>query len=127
MVHGAHGLDELSTTGTNRLTHFSQDGLETTYLDPTELGLSRASLKELKGGDPKENVEITRSILRGEGGPRRDVVLLNAAAALMVGGKTQDLREGLVLAAEVIDSGAANEVLGRLIEFSQDARSEAAS
>lgn len=127
VVHGAHGLDELSTTGTNRLTRFSKDGLETIYLDAVELGLPRASLKELKGGDPKESAEITHSILRGEGGPRRDVVLLNAAAALMVGGKAGDLREGLVLAAEAIDSGAANEVLERLIEFSQDTRSAAAS
>jgi anthranilate phosphoribosyltransferase len=120
VVHGGHGLDELSTTGTNRLTRFDQDDLETTHVDSVELGLSRASVEKLKGGDANENAEITRSVLRGQGGPRRDVVLLNAAAVLMVGGKARDLPDGLDLAAEVIDSGAANEVLERLIEFSKD-------
>jgi anthranilate phosphoribosyltransferase len=120
VVHGADGLDELSPTGPNRVTQL-QDGRVRTYiLDPLELGLPRATLSDLKGGDAKENATITRSVLNGERGPRRDAVLLNAAAALAAGGVATNLTEGLSLAAQSIDSGAARARLEAMVAFSNN-------
>ncbi len=118
VVHGADGLDELSTTGVNRVSHMRDGQVETFELDPAELGLPRASLADLRGGDAAENAAICRRILSGEErGPRRDVVLLNAAAALATG--TGDLRVGLERAREVLDSGAALRKLDAFVELSQ--------
>jgi len=89
-------------------------------LDPAELGLPEARVKDLRGGTAEENAEITRAVLSGEQGPRRDVVLLNAAAALVVGGGVEDMEEGLKRAAEAIDSGAALEKLEALVALSQE-------
>jgi anthranilate phosphoribosyltransferase len=120
VVHGADGLDELSTTGANRVSRL-QNGRVTTYaLDPLDLGLARATLSELRGGDADENAAITHAILSGEPGPRRDVVLLNSAAALTAGGLAAGLREGLALAAQSIDSGAARAKLDALIAFTNN-------
>ncbi len=124
VVHGHGGLDELTTTGPNRVSYFgvgdAAGRVITETLDPRELGFARACPEELRGGDPHENARILRDVLSGrERGPRRDVVLLNAAAALHVGGVAADLREGVSMAAESIDSGAALERLERLIAFSQ--------
>ena len=119
VVHGADGLDELSTTGPNKISHL-EDGRVTTFvLNATELGLPHARLADLQGGTAEENAAITRSVLAGERGPRRDIVLLNAAAALVVGEAAGDLEEGLKLAAESIDSDRAQEKLDLLVEFSQ--------
>ncbi|MGQ9628083.1 MAG: anthranilate phosphoribosyltransferase [Anaerolineae bacterium] len=120
VVHGADGLDELSTAGPNLVTELRDGWLRTFTLDPADLGLPRAKLSDLAGGSEKENAAITRAILAGETGPRRDVVLLNAAAALVVGGKASDLRAGLLLAAHSIDSGAALACLEALISFSNN-------
>ncbi len=116
VVHGAGGLDELSTTGVNRVTHL-RDGQVTTFdLAPEDVGLPRARLDDLRGGDAKENAAIIRGILAGEErGPRRDVVLFNAAAALAA--ETGDLRAGLEEAREAIDSGAALAKLDALVAF----------
>ncbi len=120
VVHGADGLDELSPTGPNRVTQL-QDGQVRTYiLDPLELGLPRATLTDLKGGDAKDNATIVRSVLSGERGPRRDAVLLNAAAALAAGGAATNLAEGLSLAAQSIDSGAARAKLEAMVTFSNN-------
>jgi anthranilate synthase/phosphoribosyltransferase len=119
VVHGAHGLDELSTTGVNRVSSFTNGVVESYELDPAALGLPRATLSDLAGGDPAENAALTRSVLAGEGGPRRDVVLLNAAAALVAGGVANDLHEGLARAAESIDSGQALVRLETLVHFTQ--------
>ncbi|HIP96876.1 MAG TPA: anthranilate phosphoribosyltransferase [Anaerolineae bacterium] len=120
VVHGADGLDELSTTGPNRVARL-QDGLVNTFtLDPLELGLPRATLSDLRGGDDKENAAILRAILDGETGPRRDVVLLNAAAVLTAGGLADDLVAGLSLAAQSIDSGAARAKLEALVAFTNN-------
>ena len=81
-----------------------------------ELGLGRTTLNDLQGGEPNENAEIIRSIMNGDKGAKRDIVLLNAAAGIVVGGKTQNLKEGLVKAAEAVDSGAALNVLNQLVE-----------
>jgi len=119
VVHGAGGLDELSTTGTNRLSRLSQGRVEMTALDPQELGIPRAETGDLAGGSPEENAAITRAVLGGERGARRDIVLLNAAAVLMAGDLAKDFSEGMELAAEVIDSGRALEKLERFIEMSR--------
>jgi len=119
VVHGADGLDELSTTGKNKVSHLRNSRIVTYYLDPQELGLPRASVGDLSGGTVEDNVRITKVILKGEPGPKRDVVLLNAAAVLIVGGKASSFSEGLKLAAESIDSGNALRKLEQLIEFSR--------
>ena len=110
VVHGCDGLDELSTTGVNYVSAL-RDGAVTTFeFDPAEIGLPRARLDDLLGGEPEENAAITRAILSGEDrGPRRDIVLLNAAAVLSL--ETGDWRAGLARAAESIDSGAAGHTL----------------
>jgi anthranilate synthase/phosphoribosyltransferase len=118
VVHGANGLDELSTTGINRVSHLRDGWVKDFALDPAELGLPGARLEDLRGGTAAENAQITQAILAGEQGPCRDVVLLNAAAALVAGGVAGDLKEGLQRAAEAIDSGRAREKLEGLVAFS---------
>jgi anthranilate synthase/phosphoribosyltransferase len=119
VVHGANGLDELSTTGINRVSHLREGWVKDFALDPAELGLPEARLEDLRGGTAEENAQITQAILAGERGPRRDVVLFNAAAALVAGGAAGDFEEGLQRAAEAIDSGSAREKLESLVAFSQ--------
>jgi anthranilate phosphoribosyltransferase len=116
VVHGADGLDELSTTGLNRVSRLEKDGQVATYdFDPAELGLNRATLADFAGGTPEENAQITHDILSGKDkGPRRDIVLLNAAAALSI--DCNDFPAGLAEARESIDSGAALGVLNTWIE-----------
>nr|WP_290669721.1 anthranilate phosphoribosyltransferase [Ardenticatena sp.] len=123
VVHGG-GLDELTTTAPNRVSRFgtpdTNGTLLTETLDPRDVGFSPAPLDALRGGGPEENARILRAILAGEDrGPRRDVVLLNAAAALVAGGVATELREGVERAAESIDSGAALRTLDALVAFSQ--------
>ncbi len=114
VVHGADGLDELSTTGRNRVTRLKDGQIDTIEVDPVDLDLPQAALADLVGGSPEENGQITLNILNGtDQGPRRDVVLLNAAAALSTEG--QDLAAGLSEAREAIDSGAALEKLTQWI------------
>jgi len=124
VVHGFGRLDELTTGGPNQVSYFGvapdNGGILTETLDPRELGLAPAQPEDLRGGDPDENARILRGILAGEDrGPRRDVVLLNAAAALVAGGAAADLKEGIARAAESIDSGAALRTLEGLIAYSQ--------
>ena len=117
VFHGRDGLDEISTTTTTKISQI-QNGSEvnTIEFDAMELGLGRTTLNDLQGGEPNENAEIIRSIMNGDKGAKRDIVLLNAAAGIVVGGKTQNLKEGLVKAAEAVDSGAALNVLNQLVE-----------
>jgi anthranilate phosphoribosyltransferase len=119
VVHGADGLDELSVTGPNKVSELRNSYIETYYLDPQDLGLPRGRLSDLTGGTAEENVIITKGLLKGERGPKRDVVLLNAAAVLIVGGKTSSFADGLGLAAEAIDNGSAQRKLQQLTEFSR--------
>ena len=106
VVHGADGLDELSTTGVNRISALRDGGVTTFNFDPADIGLPRARLDDLLGGAPEENAAITREVLGGyDRGPRRDIVLLNAAAALSL--ESGDWAAGLQTATEAIDSGAA--------------------
>jgi anthranilate phosphoribosyltransferase len=114
VVHGADGLDEFSTTGVNRVSHLRKGQVETIELDPADLGLPRASLDDFSGGDPDTNAQITYDILSGQDqGPRRDIVLLNAAAALTP--HSGDWITGLTQARQSIDSGAALDTLNKWI------------
>ncbi len=118
VVHGASGMDELTTCGPNRVSALRDGHIETYTLDPTELGFAVASPDDLRGGDAQENAAIIRGILSGTlHGPPRDVVLLNAAAALVAAGRVTNFDEGIRLARHSIDSGAAQRVLAQLIEF----------
>ena len=119
VVHGADGLDELSVTGQNKISRLYDGYIETYYLDPQDLGLPRARLSDLAGGSVEENAAITKALLAGKDGPKRDVILLNAAAVLIAGGKASSFSEGLGLAAEAIDNGSAQRKLHQLIEFSR--------
>lgn len=115
VFHGRDGLDEISTTTTSKISQMQNgNDVNTFEFDPSELGLNRVSLNELQGGEPKENAEIIKSILNGEIGPKRDIVLLNAAAGIVVGGKAKNLKEGLVKATESVDSNAALNILTQL-------------
>ena len=117
-VHGHDGMDEMTLTGPTRVSEWDGRTVRSYDVRPEDAGLKSAPAKELAGGDPAANAEITRKVLAGEKGPRRDVVLLNAAAALLAGSKAGDLKEGVELAARSLDSGAARRVLDKLVEFS---------
>jgi len=117
VVHGADGLDEISNTGETSITEITSGQVKSWTLRPEDLGLPRCALADLLGGDVAENVQIIHDILKGERGPKRDIVLMNAAAALVAAGHANDFREGVRLAAESIDSGAARQKLLALAEF----------
>jgi len=122
VVHGAEGIDELSPAGPNLVGEVVQGNVSERTIDPLELGVPRCDPRELVGGTPAENAARTRAIFEGsESGGARDAILLNAAGAIAAGGHAADLREGLALAREALDSGAAAERLERLVAFSQGA------
>jgi anthranilate phosphoribosyltransferase len=116
VVHGMDGLDELSTTAPSEAARLEEGAIERVRIDAAELGLPRARLEDLSGGNAAYNAEIIRAVLAGEAGPARDIVLLNAAAALWVGGAVPDLEAGLQRAAQSVASGAARAKLEALIE-----------
>jgi anthranilate phosphoribosyltransferase len=123
VVYGADGMDELSTTGVNKVSRLDEEGVVSTFfLDPADLGLPRARLAEVAGGTPEANVRVTTSVLAGEKGAPRDIVVLNAAATLVIGEMARNLREGIGLAQQSIDSGAAATTLHELIRFTQQVR-----
>ncbi len=119
VLHGAGGADELTLAGDNIVCEVKAGELREMTLNAQELGLAAAPIAALAGGEAPENAAITRSVLRGETGPRRDVVLLNAAAAIYVGALAPDLKEALRLAEDSIDSGRAADRLDQLIAFAQ--------
>ena len=119
VVHGQDGLDEF-TLGANTQVWEVRDGSINSYtVSPEELDMPRVSVEELKGGDQEQNARILRRLFQGEQGPVRDVVLLNSAAVLMIGGKASALRDGIGLARDAIDSGQALNVVDALVELSQ--------
>ncbi|MCC7124676.1 MAG: anthranilate phosphoribosyltransferase, partial [Acidobacteria bacterium] len=118
VVHGADGLDELSTTGHTKVSEVRDGAVHSFYVHPSDYGLERAPAGALAGGDAAVNAAIVRGVLAGQTGPARDVVLLNAGAALMVAGVEPSVRDGVRRAGEAIDSGAAEGVLARLVEAS---------
>lgn len=119
VVHGHDGVDEITVCAPTRISEL-KNGKVTTYdISPEEFFGKTADSKSLAGGNPKVNTEITRKVLSGEKSPRRDVVLINASAALVVSGKAKDLKEGIQIAKESIDSGAAMNKLDELITFTR--------
>jgi anthranilate phosphoribosyltransferase len=122
VVHGADGLDEISTTGYTKVSECRGGAVNTFYLHPADLGLQKSSPESLKGGEAADNAKIARAILDGEMGPRRDIVLLNAGASLLVAEKAATIPEGIAMAAAAIDDGRAKQVLETLVRVSQNAK-----
>jgi anthranilate phosphoribosyltransferase len=118
VVHGADGIDEMSTTGYTKISECANGEVKTFYLHPTDVGLPKAASGSLTGGDAAENARAIVRVLDGEDGPARDVVLLNAGAALFIAGKSNSVQEGIQLAARAIDRKEARETLERLIAVS---------
>jgi anthranilate phosphoribosyltransferase len=120
VVHGADGLDEISTGGYTKVSECRDGEVNTFYLHPSDLGLARSAPDALRGGDASDNAAIARRVLGGEPGAQRDVVLLNAAAALLIAGKVDRIRDGLTMAAGALDSGRAADVLEQLKRVSTE-------
>jgi len=118
VVHGADGIDEISTTGYTKVSECRGGAVNTFYVHPADFGLAKASPAELKGGDAADNAAIIRDVLAGTRGARRDVVLLNAGVALFVAGRVMTIREGIAAAAAAVDSGAAGHRLQKMTESS---------
>ncbi|HAB93674.1 MAG TPA: anthranilate phosphoribosyltransferase [Lachnospiraceae bacterium] len=119
VVYGMDKLDEISVSAPTKVCEIRDGWFRSTVIKPEDFGIERCAKEDLKGGTPAENAEITRRILRGEErGHKRDAVLMNAGAALYIGGKAESLKDGIALAAELIDSGAAMRTLEKLIEVS---------
>ena len=117
VVHGAHGIDELSPAGPNDVCEVVEGDVRARVIDPLDLGVERCDPDELRGGSPAENAQAIRDVLAGATGGRRDAILLNAAGAVAAAGHAEDLREGLELARGAIDSGAAAARLDELTRF----------
>jgi len=125
VVHGADGLDEISISGETYVSELRDGDVRNYRVTPEDFGVKRAPLEAIRGGDPKQNAEIIHHIFGGslayrEHTPHRDIVLVNASAALVAAGRARDFRDGMALAAQSIDSGAAREKLERLIAFSNE-------
>jgi anthranilate phosphoribosyltransferase len=120
VVHGADGMDELSTTGASFVAELKDGRVATFEVTPEDAGLPRARIEDLKGGDAERNRHVLRAMLDGEQGPFRDVVLYSSAAALLVAGKVSDLKSGVAMAAEAVDSGAALRTLQRLVAITNE-------
>src|SRR5580704_15389106 len=112
VVHGS-GLDELTTAGVSTVAEFKDGRMSSFEIAPEDVGLPRSRLDDLKGGEPAHNAALMRALLEGKRGPLRDIVLLNSAAALLVAGRARQMRAGVDLAAQSLDSGAARRVLER--------------
>jgi anthranilate phosphoribosyltransferase len=120
VVHGADGLDEISTTGYTKVSECRDGAVNTFYLHPGDVGLGKSAPEALKGGEPAQNADIARSVLDGRPGAARDIVLLNAGASLLIAGRVATIPEGIAMAGDAIDSGRARAVLERLIALSNN-------
>jgi anthranilate phosphoribosyltransferase len=118
-VHAVDGLDELSTIGPTRVSELRDGHISTWTLDPAKLGLQYSRLSDLQVSGVEEAADMLRTVMRGTVGPMRDIALLNAAAGLVIAGKAGDLKEGLILAADAVDSGRAQRTLEALVRASQ--------
>jgi anthranilate phosphoribosyltransferase len=118
VVHGADGIDEISTTGYTKVSECRAGTVNTFYLHPSDVGLAKSTPSALLGGDAHENAAIIESILAGKRGPARDVVLLNAGAALFIAGAASSVKEGIAGAARAIDDGEGKRVLQRMVSIS---------
>ena len=118
VVYGKDKLDEISMSAPTLVSEIKDGWYRTFEISPEKFGLERCTRDDLKGGTPEENAAITRAILNGETGHKRDAVLMNAGAALCIGGKADSIEEGVKLAAKIIDSGEATKTLEKFIEIS---------
>ena len=121
VVAAEDGLDEISIGGRTRVIEVSGGSTAEWFVEPSDVGLEEADLEQVAGGAPQENAAATRAVLSGERGPRRDIVLLNAGAAIYVGGGVDSLADGVTKAAETIDSGSAVTLVDRLVETAKRA------
>ncbi|MBI2834647.1 MAG: anthranilate phosphoribosyltransferase [Acidobacteria bacterium] len=121
VVHGADGLDEISTTGYTKVSECIDGVVNTFYIHPANFGVAKTAIDALKGGDAAKNADIARGVLAGDRGPAREIVLLNAGAALFIAGRTDSVRDGIARAAKAIDSAAASAALDRLVRVSASA------
>lgn len=121
VVHGNDGLDEITLTNTTEVCEINNGNLTFYILDPREYGFELCESKELVGGDAAENAQIARSILQGEKGAKRDIVLLNSAACLYLAGKADSISEGIAIAADLIDSGKAYEKMSEFVNAASEA------
>ncbi|MBI37369.1 MAG: anthranilate phosphoribosyltransferase [Alphaproteobacteria bacterium] len=117
VVHGADGLDEISITGISHVAELKNGQVTTFDISPEDAGLKKSELKDIQGGNPDYNAKVMKEMLAGKSSAFRDIVLFNAAASLIVGGKVDNLHAGIKMAADAIDSGAAIETLNKLIEI----------
>ena len=120
VMHGADGIDELSTTGASKVVELKNGALRAFEVTPEEAGLPRATLEDLKGGDAEHNAAALRAFFDGQPSPFRDVVLYGSAAALIVAGKVEDLKDGVAMAAEAVDAGRAQATLSRLVAVTNE-------
>ena len=120
VVHGSDGLDEITTTGPSFVAQIKNGNLTSFEVKPEEAGIARATLADLKGGDPQHNAIVLKAMLDGALGPYRDIVVLNAAAAFIVADRAETLRAGVKLAEAAIDSGKARQTLARLVATSNE-------
>lgn len=120
VVWGEDGLDEISITARTRITELKEGKIKTYYIRPEDFGIKRASLREIRGGDREENARIVKDILEGEKGAKREIVLINTAACLVAAGRATDLKEGIEIAKDCIDSGKAKDKLESLIRFTNN-------
>ena len=124
VVYGQEKLDEISMSAPTTVCEIKDGWFKSYVITPEEFGFERCTKEDLKGGTPEENAKITRAVLNGEKGPKRNAVLMNAGAALYIGGKADSMKDGVALAAEIIDSGKALETLNKLIEVSNRPEAE---
>ena len=127
VVHGADGLDEISTTGYTKVSECRDGAVNTFYLHPSDVGVPKATPESLKGGDAAANATVARDVLAGARGAPRDIVLMNAAASLLIAGAAADLADGMKMAEAAIDEGRAGAALERLVRASQAAPEAAVS
>ncbi|MCR5473822.1 MAG: anthranilate phosphoribosyltransferase [Lachnospiraceae bacterium] len=118
VVYGTDKLDEISLSAPTKICEIKDGWFKSTFITPEQFGFKTCAKEDLKGGTPEENAKITKEILGGKKGPKRDAVLLNAGAALYLGGKAESIQDGVKLAAEIIDSGKAMKTLQKMIEVS---------
>lgn len=122
VIYGEGTLDEMSITGKTKITEILKEEVKTYFIEPEDVGIKRRNLEEIKGGTKQENAETILNILKGRRGAKREITLLNAAGAFFISGRARSLQEGMKIAEESIDSGAALEKLETLIEFNQTER-----
>lgn len=120
VVHGEPGIDEISTVGRTKISELRKNEIRTYFITPEEFGIKKSRIEDIAGCDKKENAQLLREILNGkENGAKKDMVLINAAAGILLGGKAENLKDGLSRATEVLDSGKAYEKLEEFIEFTR--------